>query len=169
MPAHRASRRRTATRGRASWPSLVLFTALAYAAAAVGALAAADSGRVYQSLDRPAWAPPPWLFGPVWTVLYALIALSAWLVWRARGPRARAALGLWGVQLLLNAAWTPLFFGARRYGLAFADICLLLAAAGATAVAFHRVRPVAAYLLAPYLLWTAFAAALNLSIWLAQT
>ncbi|MFP8962557.1 TspO/MBR family protein [Streptomyces nanhaiensis] len=168
MPAHRAARGRTAERGRASWPSLVLFTALAFTAAAVGAFASADAGTVYESLDRPAWAPPPWLFGPVWTVLYALIGISAWLVWRARGARARAELGLWGVQLLLNAVWTPLFFGARQYGLAFADISLLLAAAGATAVAFHRVRPAAGYLLAPYLLWTAFAAALNLSIWLAE-
>lgn len=102
-------------------------------------------------------------------VLHAPIGVSAWPVWCAGGVRARAEPGLWGVQLLLDAVWIPPFFGARRYGLAFADIRLLLAAAGATAVAFHRVRPVAGYLLAPYPLWTAFAAALNLSIWLAET
>jgi tryptophan-rich sensory protein len=147
----------------------VLFTGLGFAAAAVGAVASANADTVYESLDRPVWAPPSWLFGPVWTVLHALIGVSAWPVWRARGPRARAEPGLWGVRLLLNAVWTPLFFGARQYGLAFAGICLLLAAAGATAVAFHRVRPVAGYLLVPCLLWVAFAAALNLSIRLANT
>jgi tryptophan-rich sensory protein len=135
----------------------------------VGAVTPANAGTVYESLDRPVRAPPPWLFGPVWTVLYALIGVSAWLVRRTRGPRARAELGLRGVQLLLNAVWTPLFSGARQYGLAFADICLLLAAAGAAAVAFHRVRPPAGYLLVPYLLWVAFAAALNPSIRLANT
>ncbi|WP_404816083.1 TspO/MBR family protein [Streptomyces thermolineatus] len=164
-----ARQERAAASGRAAWPSLLLFLALSFAAAAVGALSSSGSGAVYASLDRPSWAPPSWLFGPVWTVLYALVGTSAWLVQRARGRRARTELGLWGVQLLLNAAWTPLFFGARQYGLAFADVCLLLLTAGATAVLFRRVRPAAGYLLVPYLLWVAFAAALNLSIWVANT
>ena len=94
---------------RAGLPSLIVFVGLSFLVAAVGALASTDAATVYASLDRPAWAPPSWLFGPVWTVLYALIGVSAWLVWRAEGHGARAELGFWGVQLLLNAAWTPLF------------------------------------------------------------
>ncbi|MEU2392842.1 TspO/MBR family protein [Streptomyces sp. NPDC007369] len=148
-------------------PLLLALLALTYGVAAVGGLAAADAEDVYAALERPGWAPPGWLFGPVWTVLYASIAVAAWLVVRrGRADGRRPALTLWAVQLLLNLAWTPLFFAAGQYGLALVDICLLLVSVALTVAAFRRVYRPAAWLLLPYLLWVAYAAALNWSIWL---
>ncbi|GAB3112498.1 tryptophan-rich sensory protein [Streptomyces calidiresistens] len=151
-----------------SWPSLVVFVGLCYLVAAVGSLASAEADEVYGALDRPAWAPPSWLFGPVWTVLYGLIGVSAWLVWRRAGGSARAALVWWGVQLALNLAWTPLFFGAEEYGLALVDIVLLFGAIVVTMVLFARIHRMAAGLLVPYLLWVGYAGALNAAIWWAN-
>ncbi|MFF7486514.1 TspO/MBR family protein [Streptomyces luteogriseus] len=145
---------------------LLLLLAVCCAVAALGGVAASDAASTYRSLDRPAWAPPSWLFGPVWTVLYATIAVSAWLVLRRRPlAQARVEISLWCLQLALNLIWTPLFFGAGRYGLAFLDICLLLAAIGGTLLLFRRRSPAAALLLVPYALWVLYAAALNLAIW----
>ncbi|WP_314245913.1 TspO/MBR family protein [Streptomyces kutzneri] len=139
---------------------------MTYGVAFAGALASADAGAVYRSLERPSWAPPAWVFGPVWTVLYATIAIAAWLVWHCPDrPRVRRALTWWAAQLLLNLLWTPLFFGARQYGLALADIVLLLAATGVTAGLFRPLHRTAAALLLPYLLWVAYATALNAAIW----
>ncbi|MER6253341.1 TspO/MBR family protein [Streptomyces sp. NPDC001584] len=139
---------------------------MTYGVAFAGALASADAGTVYRSLERPSWAPPAWIFGPVWTVLYATIAIAAWLVWRRPDrPRVRRALTWWSAQLLLNLLWTPLFFGARRYGFALADIVLLLGAIGVTAALFRPLHRTAAALLLPYLLWVAYATALNAAIW----
>ncbi|MFJ6794929.1 TspO/MBR family protein [Streptomyces sp. NPDC091268] len=150
-----------AHRGR-SLPALAAFFVLAYAVAAAGALASSNAAEVYASLDRPAWAPPAWLFGPVWTVLYATIAVAGWLVWRRAGdPGRRRALAWWGVQLVLNLAWTPLFFGARRYGLALVDILFLVTAVVVTLRLFHRIDRSAGLLLIPYLAWVCFATALN--------
>lgn len=148
------------------WPLLLLLLALSYAVAAVGALASSDAASTYRSLDRPAWAPPSWLFGPVWTVLYATIAVSAWLVLRRRPlAEARAETGAWSAQLALNLLWTPLFFGAGQYGLAFLDICLLLAAIGTTMALFRRSSRPAWLLLVPYASWVLYAASLNFAIW----
>ncbi|GAB3482032.1 TspO/MBR family protein [Nocardiopsis coralliicola] len=133
------------------------------AAAVIGGAAASDAGAVYGALERPAWAPPQWLFGPAWTVLYVLMAVACWLVWRRTG--ARGALVLFAVQLALNAAWTPLFFAAGLRGIAFAEICVLIAVLAATIAAFARHSRTAALLLAPYLLWTLYAAALNAEVW----
>ncbi len=120
----------------------------------------------YAELVKPAWSPPPWLFGPVWTLLYLLMATAAWLVWREGGwGRQRAALQLYGIQLVLNAAWTPVFFGLRQTGAALVLIVVLWLAIAATARAFGRVRPAAGWLLGPYLAWVGFAAVLNASIW----
>lgn len=123
----------------------------------------------YEALQKPTWNPPGWLFGPVWTVLYALIGTSAWLVWRERrvssGDR-RIAWTAFAVQAVLNLAWTPLFFGLRAPGLAFIDISLLWLAVLWTTVAFGRIRPLAGYLLVPYVLWVSFALVLNGTIWL---
>lgn len=144
----------------------VAFLAVSYGVAALGALASVDAGEVYGALDRPFWAPPSWLFGPVWTALYATIGISAWLVWRHPDRhQVRGALTWWWVQLVFNLAWTPLFFAARQYGLALLDIALLLASLGTTIVRFRRVSVTAAVLLIPYLGWVAFATALNASIW----
>ncbi|MFD5375232.1 TspO/MBR family protein [Streptomyces griseoincarnatus] len=160
-----------AGRGRPGWPTLLLLLAVCYAVAALGSLAAADSGDTYQALERPSWAPPGWLFGPVWTVLYGTIAVAAWLALRGDGTRAgrRPAMVLWSVQLALNLAWTPLFFAADAYGWAFAEICLLWLALVATVVVFARRRRAAAVLLLPYAAWVTYAASLNLSIWLLNT
>jgi translocator protein len=148
------------------WLALAGWIALAAVAGALGAVASADAKQFYGSLMQPAWAPPARVFGPVWTVLYILMAVAAWLVWRERGwARARGALGLFVVQLALNALWSWLFFAWHRGGWAFADIVALLIALVATVVAFARIRKAAAWLLAPYLAWVSFAAVLNYSVW----
>lgn len=139
---------------------------LCFTVAAIGSVASVQAGSFYAQLVRPAWAPPAEVFGPVWTVLYALMGIAAWLVWRVGGCRAaRLALTLFIVQLAVNALWSWLFFGWRLGGLAFADIVLLWALLVATVIAFWQVRPLAGVLLAPYLLWVSFAAALNYAVW----
>ena len=155
---------------RPTLPSRVLgmaaFIVAAVVAAASGALSSLDAAEQYGTLVQPTWAPPPWLFGPVWTVLYALIALSGWLVWRRAGwSGARTALTVYAVQLVLNALWTPLFFGAGLFGVAFAEIVLLWGSIVATIVLFARHSRPAAAMLVPYLAWVSFAAALNFAIW----
>jgi tryptophan-rich sensory protein len=123
-------------------------------------------GDWHAALAKPSWNPPGWLFGPVWSALYAMMAVAAWLVWKRGGVASqRKALGLFLVQLLLNAAWTPLFFGLHQTGIAFAEILLLWLAIAATLIAFRRVSRPAAWLLAPYLAWVGFAAALNGTLW----
>lgn len=147
--------------------ALVVFLVLSFAAAAVGGLSAAGgTNEWYASIERPSWTPPDWLFGPVWTVLYAAIGVAAWLVWRRRGEfDVTPALAAWGVQLALNAAWTGLFFGLRRPGIAFVEIVVLVVAVAVTTVLFARISTAAGLLLMPYLLWVCFAAALNGAIW----
>jgi benzodiazapine receptor len=123
-------------------------------------------GEWYQVLAKPPWTPPNWLFPVAWTLLYLMIALAGWLVWRKAGLGAAGlAFAVFFLQLLLNAAWSWLFFGLHRMDLAFVDIVLLMAAVGANAYLFYRVLPAAGLLLLPYLLWVSFAAALNLAIW----
>lgn len=147
-------------------PSLAFWLLATLAAGGVGAIASANAPQFYLSLDRPAWAPPPWLFGPVWTVLYVLMGLSAWLVWRARRFQAGLApYALYFAQLLANAAWTWLFFAWRQGQWAFVEILVLIALIIATTIQFKRIRPLAAWLLAPYLAWVCFAAALTFSVW----
>ncbi|NES16785.1 MULTISPECIES: TspO/MBR family protein [Micromonospora] len=148
-------------RGR-KWLALLGFGAAVTVAAAVGGLAARNAEQRYAGLEQPAWAPPAWLFGPVWTVLYALIAAAGWLVWRRVGWGP--ALWAWVVQLALNALWTPLFFAAGRYGLALAELVLMWLAIGVTVDRFRRISAPAAGLLLPYWAWVTFAGALNLAI-----
>ena len=145
---------------------LLGWLAVTFAAAALGGFASATAGDFYQQLARPAWAPPSWLFAPAWTLLYILMGVAAWLVWRERGVRrVRTALLLFLVQLAVNAAWTWLFFVWRLGALALADVLLLWALILCTVVAFWRVRPVAGALLLPYLAWVTFAAALTYAVW----
>ncbi len=139
---------------------------LTFAAAAVGATASVRAGAFYGQLIRPAWAPPGWLFGPVWSALYLLMALAAWRIWREQGcRRAAPALALYLAQLLLNALWSWLFFAWHRGGAASLEILLLWALILATVLAFARIQRLAAYLLLPYLAWVTFAALLCLAIW----
>lgn len=145
---------------------LIGWLAISFIASALGAMASIQAQAFYGQLAQPDWAPPPWLFGPVWTLLYALMGIAAWLVWRQGGWRAqRTALTLFLVQLVFNALWSWLFFAWHRGAWAFADIVLLVVLIVATLFSFWRVRALAGALLIPYLLWVLFASALNLSVW----
>jgi tryptophan-rich sensory protein len=120
----------------------------------------------YAALRKPSWNPPPWLFGPVWTLLYVMMAVAAWLVWREGGWKRQSRPRGWFIfQWFLNLLWTPLFFGMHRAGLAFIDIVLLWGAIAGTVMLFWRVRKAAGALLVPYLIWVTFAATLNFTIW----
>lgn len=144
---------------------LVVSLLVAFAAAAVGALATQRAPEFYAALSRPAWAPPAAAFGPVWTVLYALMGVAAWLVWREKGfSSARVAFALYGIQLAFNALWSWLFFAWQRGLLAEIWIVLLLVLIVATIVAFWRVRRLAGVLLMPYLLWVSYATALTFAL-----
>ncbi|NNE84349.1 MAG: tryptophan-rich sensory protein, partial [Alphaproteobacteria bacterium] len=122
-------------------------------------------GSWYQQLMKPPWRPPDWLFGPVWLVLYIMIAVSGWLVWRELGAIAVSLpLTIYAVQLALNGLWSAIFFGLRRPDWAFIEIAALLLSILATIVLFYRVNALAAYLLIPYAGWVAFAVVLNLRV-----
>lgn len=127
---------------------------------------ATDTGPWYDALRKPPFQPPKWVFGPVWTVLYAAMAVAAWRVWRRAGwDGARGPLTLFLVQLALNVAWSWLFFAWRRPDLASVEIVVLWLAILATLLAFLRVDRAAAWLLAPYLAWVTFATALTIALW----
>jgi tryptophan-rich sensory protein len=121
----------------------------------------------YPTLVRPSFAPPSWVFGPVWTALYLMMGFAAWLVWRKAGsdPAGRVALGLFAVQLVLNGLWSLLFFGLRAPGLALIEIVVLWVAIAAMRRGFWRVDAAAGWLLVPYLAWVTFATALNAGFW----
>jgi len=123
-------------------------------------------GEWYATLKKPSWNPPGWIFGPVWSALYTMMAVAAWRVWKRGGFIAqRRPLALFLTQLVLNAIWTPLFFGLHRPGIAFGEIVLLWLAIAATLAAFHLVSRAAGWLLAPYLVWVSFATMLNFALW----
>lgn len=151
--------------------ALVAALALCFAVAALGGYwTSLGLGAWYEGLRKPSWTPPNRVFGPVWTALYAAMAVAAWLVWRRRGThRVALPLGLFGLQLAMNLAWSGLFFALRSPGLAFGEIVPLWAAILATTVAFGRASRAAGWLMVPYLLWTSYAAALNLALWRLNT
>jgi tryptophan-rich sensory protein len=139
---------------------------LTAAAAALGTIASVDAGQFYAQLARPSWAPPAGWFGPVWTTLFVLMAIAAWRVWRVNGfAAARAALTPYVIQLFLNALWSWLFFGWHRGAGAMIDIVALWLLIVATMRAFAAHDRSAAWLLAPYIAWVSFAAALNFAVW----
>jgi tryptophan-rich sensory protein len=144
----------------------VMWLLITFAAAGVGAVASANAGAFYEKLSRPGWAPPASLFGPVWSVLYLLIAIAAWLVWKDAGFRgASLALSMMIVQLAANALWTWIFFAWHRGAFALVEIIVLWVLIVITMILFWRVRPVAGALFVPYLLWVTFASALTYSMW----
>jgi tryptophan-rich sensory protein len=147
--------------------ALVGFVAACFGAALVGSAFTAPSiPEWYESLIKPFFTPPSWLFGPVWTTLYLAMAFAGWLVWRGGSTSTTALpLALFGGQLVLNALWSVLFFGLRSPGVALAEILVLWAAILATLLLFLRISQVAGWLLAPYLAWATFAALLNFEIW----
>jgi benzodiazapine receptor len=146
-----------------AWLTPVALLAAVASAAATGALF--TPGDWYRGLRKPGWTPPDWLFPVAWTLLYLAMALAAWLVARSGSPLAIPALALWCWQLVLNAVWSPVFFGLRRTGAAAVVIAVLWLALAATTWAFFQVLAVAGLLLVPYLAWVSYAAALNLAIW----
>lgn len=152
-----------------SRPSRPLFNALALAGfilvtfGAPLAGVASPPGDWYASLAKPEWNPPAWIFGPVWTLLYLLMAVAAWMVWKRAGWRR--PLWLYLMQLALNAAWTPVFFGAHQIGWALVEIIALWTAILMTMLAFLRVNKAAGWMMAPYLAWVTFAAFLNFTLW----
>jgi tryptophan-rich sensory protein len=147
-------------------PALAGWLILTFIFAAIGAYASAQAADFYLQLDRPAWAPPAWLFGPAWSALYLLMAIAAWRVQRtATTTSARPALTLYVVQLAANALWTWLFFGWHLGAWAFTEILLLWVLIAATIVAFWRRDRVAGLLLVPYIGWVSFATCLCYSIW----
>ena len=145
---------------------LLAWLLLTFSAAAVGGFASASAGDVYRELVRPPWAPPGWLFGPVWSVLYLMMGVSAWIVWRKQGfAGAKLALVLFVTQLVANALWTWLFFVWLQGALALAEILLLWVLIAATIASFWWFSKLAAALLLPYLAWVSFASALTLALW----
>jgi translocator protein len=142
--------------------ALVGFLVITFAAPAVSAFIDMP-GAWYVALNKPAWNPPAWLFGPVWTLLYTLMAVAAWLVWKRAG--FAKPLMFYFAQLALNAAWTPIFFSAHRLGGALVVIVALWLAILMTWVSFRRVNRTAGWLFVPYLAWVSFATYLNFTLW----
>ncbi len=158
-------------RGRepATLVALVVSLAVCFGAAAIGsALTFPQLAGWYAGLEKPSFNPPNGVFGPVWSILYVLMAVAAWRVWRAgrrSGRPVAAALALFGLQLLLNVVWSATFFGLENPGLGLAVIVALFLAIVATMLAFRQHDRVGTWLLAPYLAWVAFATVLNAAIW----
>lgn len=154
-----------------TWPALLGFIVLVAAISALGGWITSTSVSTwYAALDKPAWTPPGWLFGPVWTLLYAMMAVVAWRLWLVRKdrPDARFTLALWFTQLALNCVWSFLFFGLRSPAAGLLDIAALLLVIVWIELRLLRTHRTHALLWAPYILWVGFASALNLSIWLRQ-
>jgi tryptophan-rich sensory protein len=147
---------------------LAVFLGLCFGAAWAGSMLTSPAlPEWYTGLAKPSWTPSDWVFGPVWSLLYLMMGLAAWLVWRQAGLASAAVpMALFGLQLVLNVAWSGVFFGLRRPGAAFAEIILLWFAILASMSAFWRVTRLAGWLMLPYLLWVGYAASLNLAIWL---
>jgi tryptophan-rich sensory protein len=163
----------TSYRGRNSrpnLPALAAFLALSFGAGAVGAVFSpgfsSSAAHWYAALAKPSWLPPQGWFAPVWTALYVLLAIAAWIIWRERYHRGRAtAMLAYGLQLLLNALWAPVFFGLKNIGAGLFCIVALWLAVAWTLREFARVKIAAAFILVPYFLWITFAAAINLGVW----
>jgi tryptophan-rich sensory protein len=146
---------------------LVVFILVCFGVEAIGGLATTPKiPGWYAELAKPTWTPPGWLFGPVWTLLYLMMAVAAWLVWRQDGfAKAKWPMAAFGIQLGLNCLWSIIFFGLQRPGLAVVEILALWVAISVTVILFWRRRSLAGMLLVPYLLWVSFATALNIAIW----
>ena len=147
--------------------ALAAFVVTCLAVSAIGgAVTASSVGDWYASLQKPAFNPPDWVFAPVWTVLYLMMAVAGWRVWRRAGfADGGVALALFAVQLALNLAWSFLFFGWRRIDLALVEIVVLLAAILLTTAAFWRIDRIAGLLFVPYAAWVAYAMLLNIALW----
>jgi tryptophan-rich sensory protein len=141
--------------------SLLVFFGIVIIAALSGAFF--KPGQWYERLSKPSWTPPNWLFGPVWSALYICIAIAGWLIWRAEA--SSGAMWFWALQLVLNAGWSALFFGARRMDLAFAEVVLLWLSIAGFIMLASGISSIAAALFVPYLVWVTIAATLNFTVW----
>lgn len=149
--------------------ALVALLVATGAAAAIGSIASISAPEFYIALNRPTWAPPPWLFGPAWTTLYILMAIAAWIVVRVdEWHVAKPKMALYGVQLVANALWSWLFFGLHSGAAAFAEVLVLWLLIAATLVVFWRTHKLAGALLVPYIAWVSFATALTWAVWQAN-
>lgn len=146
-----------------TWATLAAFLAATFGAGATGALF--QPGAWYRTLAKPVWTPPDWLFPIAWTILYIAMAVAAW--WVSLSPSALAvpAVALWSWQIVMNALWSPVFFGLRRLGAAMVVIAFLWVAVALTTWTFWQVAPLAGWLMAPYLFWVSYAGALNFALW----
>ena len=153
--------------GATRWGGLVLFLALCLGAGALGAVATTPQIEGwYRTLAKPTWNPPAFVFGPVWTTLFVMMGISAWLIWKPHGFQGAALpLALFAIQLILNVAWSWIFFGMHQPGWACLEIVILWLAILATTVFFYQHSKLAAVLLLPYLAWVSFATILNFTIW----
>lgn len=145
----------------ASYLPLAAFLGLVFMAASTGAIF--QPGQWYETLNKPSWTPPDWLFPVAWTILYTMIAVAGWKVWQAEG--VRAALVVWGISLLLNMAWSWIMFGRQEIGLALVDLILLWLSIVAFMALAWPVSPTAVYLFIPYFFWVSFAGVLNFEVW----
>jgi benzodiazapine receptor len=141
--------------------SLLVFLLVVFVAAGSGALF--SPGPWYKSLKRPSWTPPDWAFPVVWTILYVMIAIAGWLVWKAQG--FGPALAVWGVNIVVNALWSYFMFGRKNIALALADVALLWLLTAAFIVIANSVDKTAGWLFVPYLVWVSIASALNFEVW----
>ncbi|MEM6617003.1 MAG: TspO/MBR family protein [Pseudomonadota bacterium] len=139
--------------------TFVAFGALSFVTALSGTVF--RPGLWYESLDKPQWQPPNWLFGPVWAILYVMIAIAGTMIWNAQPANLVLIMSVFGLQLALNAGWSAVFFGLKRMDLAFVEVLLLWSSIIATMIVFAPVDTRAAWLLVPYLAWVTFAAFLN--------
>jgi benzodiazapine receptor len=146
---------------------IIVSILIAQAAGLIGSLATADSlSNWYIDLVKPSWHPPNWLFGPVWTMLYTLMGIAAYLIWKQRDlPQAKTALWIYGIHLVFNGLWSFLFFGFKNPGLAFAEIIVLLTLIMITTIIFWRINSWAGIMMIPYIIWVSFATYLNFTLW----
>jgi len=150
---------------------LIVCVVICFMVAAIGGYATTSSIDVwYAGITKPTWNPPNWIFGPVWSTLYLMMAISLWLVWRKSGiTNAKFAIGIFAVQLVLNLLWSIIFFAMHQLGWALVEVIMLWSAIVLTIIVFHKHSKPAAYLLIPYLLWVTFASFLNYTIWSLNT
>ncbi|XP_041072316.1 translocator protein-like isoform X1 [Carcharodon carcharias] len=151
-----------------TWVCAFGFTVLPNAGAISAYITQKEIPGWYATLKKPSWCPPNWVFGPVWTTLYTGMGYGSYLVWKELGgfsDKALIPLGLYGIQLVLNWAWPPIFFGAHKMGLAFAELLCIYGTAAATTVIWYPINRTATYLMVPYMAWLTLASALNYRIW----
>lgn len=160
-------RRKLEMTERTRWIGLILFVSTCLSAGGLGAVATTpEIDGWYRTVVKPDWNPPNWVFGPVWTTLFVMMGISAWLIWRPAGfQKAATPLTLFAAQLVLNVAWSWIFFGIHEIGWAAAEIILLWLVILVTTVTFFRRSKPAGWLLTPYLVWVTFASVLNFTIW----